>query len=96
MEDAAAGGHPLDVARAETCRGSQAVAVIDRPGQHVRDRLDAAVRMPGGTRQIVLGPLVPEVVEEQKRIVVGRVALGIPRCSRTPAPSSVGDALRLS
>ena len=51
-----------------------AVAVVHRPGEHVRDCLDAAMGMPGKAGQIVLRPLVREVVEQQKRIIVCRGA----------------------
>jgi hypothetical protein len=44
------------------------------PGKHVGDRLDAAMRMPGKTRQIVGGHIIPEVVEQEERVVVRRLA----------------------
>ena len=53
---------------------AEAVAVLDRAGQHVGDRLDAAVRMPGKPRQVVVGVVVAEIVEQQERIEVRRVA----------------------
>jgi hypothetical protein len=64
MNDAAAGRHPLDVARRDRPTVSETVAVFDRSGQHVRDGLDAAVRVPGETRQIVLGHVVAEIIEQ--------------------------------
>ena len=74
MEDAAAGGHPLHVAGAEIAAIAQAVAVLDGPGQHVGDRFDAAMRMPREPGEIVLRVLVAEIVEQQKRIELRRVA----------------------
>src|SRR5262249_5801592 len=62
VQDAAAGGHPLDVAGAETAAVAEAVAVRDGPGEHVGDRLDAAVRVPRKAGEIVGGRVVPEVV----------------------------------
>ena len=74
VQDAAAGRHPLHVAGAEAAAIAQAVAVIHRACEHVRDGLDAAVRMPWETREIVRRVFVPEVVEEQKGIEFGGVA----------------------
>src|SRR5262249_9456537 len=51
-----------------------AVAVLDGSGEDVRDRLDAAVRMPREAGEVVFGDVVAEVVEEQERVEVGRVA----------------------
>ena len=65
VDDAAARRHPLDVAGAETAAIAETVAMVDRAGQDVRDRLDAAVRMPGEPGQIVFGTIVAEVVEQQ-------------------------------
>ena len=43
-------------------------------GEHVGDGFDAAVRMPGEAREIVGGPIVAEIVEQQKWICLRRVA----------------------
>src|SRR5262249_21319733 len=74
MDDAAARGHPLDVAGAERALVAEAVAVLDCARQHVGDRLDASMRMPRKSREVVLRVVVAKVIEEQKRIVLGRVA----------------------
>ncbi len=74
MHDAAAGGHPLHVAGAERAAIAQAVAVFDGAVQDVGDRLDAAVRMPGEAGEIIGRTVVAEIVEQQKRIGLGRVA----------------------
>jgi len=74
VKDAAARRHPLDVARAERARVPQAVTMHHGAGEHVSDRLDAAVRVPGEALDVVGRPLVPEVVEEQERIGLGGVA----------------------
>ena len=68
------GRHPLHVARRDGAAVAHAVAVLHRSGQHVGDRLDAAVRMPGKAGQVVLGNVVAEIVEQQKRIEVGGIA----------------------
>ena len=74
MEDAAARGHPLHVAGAEAAAVAEAVAVLDGAGEHVGDRLDAAVRMPRKPGEVVLGIVVAEVVEQQERIEVRGLA----------------------
>ena len=50
MQDAAAGRHPLHVARAQLALVAEAVAVLDGAGEHIGDRLDAAMRMPRESR----------------------------------------------
>ena len=54
VEDAAAGGHPLHVAGAEVAAVAEAVAVRDRAGEDVGDRLDAAMRMPREPGEVVV------------------------------------------
>ena len=90
MDDAAAGRHPLHVARADRAAVAQAVAVLDGARQHVGDGLDAAVRMPGEAGQVIVGTIVAEVVEQQERIEL--LVLPNPNARRrwTPAPSMVG------
>ena len=74
VHDAAAGRHPLDVAGRDRAAVSETVAMFHRSREHVRDRLDAAMRMPGEARQIVLRHVVSKVVEQEERVVVGRLA----------------------
>ena len=74
MHDAAAGRHPLHVAGTEIAAVAQAVAVLDGSGQHVGDGLDAAVRVPGEAGEILVRPVVAEIVEQQERIEFGGVA----------------------
>ena len=74
VQDAAAGGHPLHVAGAERAAVAEAVAVLDRAGQHVGDGLDAAVRMPGKAGEVVVGTVVAEIVEQQERVELAGVA----------------------
>ena len=68
VEDAAAGGHPLHVARAKTAAIPEAVTMVDRACQHIGDRFDAAVRMPRKPGEVVVRVVVPEIVEQQERI----------------------------
>ena len=74
MHDAAARGHPLHVAGAEAAAIAETVAVLDRAGQHISDGLDAAMRMPGKAGEIVLRSVVAEIVEQEKRVGLLRVA----------------------
>jgi hypothetical protein len=53
---------------------AHAIAMIDGSGQHVRNGLDAAMRMPGETFEVVLGVLVAEVIEEEEGIEVSGFA----------------------
>ena len=92
VEDAAAGGHPLHVAGAQRAAVAEAVAVLDRAGQHVGDGLDAAVRMPREAGPVVLGPVVAEIVEQQERVELAGVAEaeGARRPPPPPAPPGGG------
>jgi hypothetical protein len=74
MDDAAAGGHPLHVARAERALVAEAVAVLDVAGEDVGDRLDAAVWVPREAFEVVLRHVVAEVVEKKEGIEVAGIA----------------------
>src|SRR4051812_44381 len=63
VQDAAARGHPLHVASTEAAAVAEAVAVLDRSGEDIRDRLDAAVGMPRKAGLVVVGTFVAEIVE---------------------------------
>src|SRR5690606_20886131 len=52
---------------------AEAVAMLNGAGQHIGDRLDPPVRVPGKAAQVVLGPVVAEIVEEQEGIKLLRV-----------------------
>jgi hypothetical protein len=47
--------------------------VLDAPGEDVCDRLDTAMGMPRKPSEIVLRNIIPEVVEQKKRIEIGCV-----------------------
>ncbi len=68
VQNPAPGGHPLHVAGSELAPVPQAVAVIDASRQHIGDRLDAAVGMPGKSGAIVFRAIVAEVVEQEEWI----------------------------
>src|SRR5262249_16538359 len=73
MQDAATSGHPLHVACGHLSLVSEAIAVLDRSGQHVGDRLNPAMRMPWKSRQVIVRILIAKIVEKQKRIEVFRL-----------------------
>ena len=68
------GGHPLHVAGGDGALVAHAVAVFDGAGEHVRDGLDAAVRVPREARQVIFRDVVAEVVEQEERVEIGRIA----------------------
>ena len=74
MQDAAARGHPLHVARAQRAAIAEAVAMLDGAGEHIGDGLDAAMRMPRKAGAVILRPVVAEIVEQQERVEVAGVA----------------------
>ena len=74
VHDAAARRHPLHVAGAEVAAVAEAVAMLDVAGEHVGDGLDPAVGMPRKAGEIVVRAVVAEVVEQEERIELRRVA----------------------
>src|SRR5438874_1205109 len=82
VNDAAAGGHPLNVPRADGSVVADAVRMLDRSSQDVRDRLDSSVWMPRETSQVIAGNVIPEIVQEKKGIEIRGVA-------KTKSPSQV-------
>src|SRR5678816_4809525 len=74
MDDSAPRSHPLHIASANDATVSQAVAMFDCSRQHISDRLDPSMRMPGETSQIVSRTFIAEVIEKKKRIKVGCIS----------------------
>src|SRR6266403_5515234 len=74
MQNAASGSHPLHVSRCHLPLVAQAVAVLDRARQHIRNGLDAPVRMPRESREVILRIVVAESVQQKKRIELLRLA----------------------
>ena len=68
MNDPAAGRHPLDIARANGPAVAETVAMFHRPGQHVGDGFNAAVRMPREPGQVVFGVIVSKIIQQQEGI----------------------------
>ena len=48
--------------------------MFDGPGEDVRDGFNPAMRMPGKAREIILGNVIAEIVEQEKGIKVGCVS----------------------
>src|SRR5581483_12455976 len=74
MQNTAARRHPLHVASLQLAAIAEAVAMVDAAGEHIGDGLDAAMRMPGKTGAVIIGPIIAEIVEQQERIVVAGFA----------------------
>ena len=53
---------------------SHAVAVFHGSGENICDGFDPAVRVPGKAREIILGNVIAEVIEQEEWIEVGGVA----------------------
>ena len=68
MNDAAARRHPLHAAGAEQARVALVVAVAHAAGEHVGDGLEAAMRVIRKARDVVVGIVGAELVEQQERI----------------------------
>src|SRR5690349_13146820 len=79
VQNAASSSHPLHVAGTHLSAVAEAVTVLHRSGQHVRDRLDPAMRMPWESLNVVRRILVPEIVEQEERIKL----LRLPEAERT-------------
>src|SRR5438128_8695791 len=74
MNDAAARRHPLHIARLDGAVIAHAVAVFNSTSKNIGDRLNAAVWMPGKSRQVVLRDIVAEIIQQQEGIEVGCIA----------------------
>ena len=64
----------MHVAGAKRAAIAQAVAVVHRPPQDIGDGLDAAVGMPGKPGPVIVGAIVAEIVQQEKRIELAGVA----------------------
>src|SRR5208282_2235223 len=74
MKNAAACRHPLHVARGHFALIAQAVAVLDGTRKHVGDRLNPPVWMPGKSLHVVFWTLIAEIIQQQERIELFRLA----------------------
>src|SRR5579863_4572885 len=74
MDNPTSCSHPLDIARSDRAMVSHAVAVLNRSGEDIGNSLDSSVWVPWKARQVVFRNVVAEIVEQQKRIEIGRVS----------------------
>jgi hypothetical protein len=74
VNDASARRHPLDIARPNSAAVSQTIRMFNGAGQDVRDGLDTPVRVPGKAGEVVIRYVVSEVIKQQERVELGRVA----------------------
>lgn len=92
MDDAAAGCHPLDVAGADDAPVAHAVAVLGRAAEHVGDRLDAPVGMPGEAGKIALRVVLAEIVEQEEGVERRHLAEAEAAMEMDPGPLEGGLA----
>src|ERR1017187_1787738 len=74
MNDAATSRHPLHVAGGNRAMVPHTVAVLHASSQNIGDRLDAAVRVPGKSGDIVFRNVIAEIIEQQERVEFLRVS----------------------
>jgi len=74
MQNAAAGRHPLHVARAQLALVAEAVTVFHGSRQNIGDRFNPAMRMPGEAAEIVSRVFIAEIVEQKEWVKVLRLA----------------------
>jgi len=70
MENTAARCHPLHIAGGHFAFVAQAVSVLDRAGKYISDGLDAAMRMPGKSRNIIFRMLIAKIIQQQEGIEI--------------------------
>src|SRR5689334_726732 len=74
MNDSAAGGHPLHIAGTDDSIVAHAVAMLHGSRQHIGDGLDAAMRVPRKSCQIVLWDIVAEIIKQEEGVKVLGIA----------------------
>ena len=94
VKDAAAGGHPLHVAGGHLALVSKAVAVLDRAGEHVGDRLNPPVRMPRKSGEVIFRVVIAKIVQQQKRVEILRFTEA--ESALQPHASALDRGLRLN
>ncbi len=68
VHDAGPGRHPLDISGTKIANVAKTVAMLDIAGEHIGDRFDAAMRMPGETLYVILRAVIAEIIHHQERI----------------------------
>ena len=93
VDDAAAGGHPLHIPGADGPLVAHAVAMFHQPFQHVGDGLDAAVRMPGESGQVLVRVGGMEIVQHQEGIELRHLGIAEGALQVDAGPFDGGAAL---
>ena len=70
VDDAASGGHPLDIAGADCAAVTNTIAMFNCTCEDLGDRFDPAVRVPGESGKVIRRNIIPEIIEEKERIEV--------------------------
>src|ERR1700730_11779455 len=74
VDDATPRRHPLHVAGGDGTAVSHAVTMLHSSGKDIGDGLNPAVRVPWKARQIILGNIIAEIVEQEERVKLLRVS----------------------
>jgi len=90
VEDAAAGGHPLQVASPKRALVAEAVLVFYRSGKYIGDGLDAAMRVPRKAGTVVIRAIMRKSSSNRKGSKAAVSPKPKARRNFTPAPSIVG------
>src|SRR5260370_39720327 len=70
MADSAPGGHPVHVAGSHSALVAETIAVLHRTGEHVGDRFNPAVWVPGESCNVIFRILIAEIIQQQERIEI--------------------------
>src|SRR5262245_29243097 len=74
VDNASTRCHPLNIAGSDFAAVSDAVAMLDSSSEDICDSFDAAMRMPWETCKIILGNVIPKIIQQQERIEIRRIA----------------------
>src|SRR5689334_17013722 len=88
MDDAAAGGHPLDITGSNGTVVPHVVTMLDGACQNISYRHYCTMRMPRKAREVIFWHVIAEIVEKQKRIEI--------RCVDEPERSEQMNARTLA
>src|SRR5919201_47548 len=93
MHDAAPRRHPLDLAGPNDAAVAEAVLMLDVSVEHICDRFDATVRVPGESSDIILRVVRAEIVQEQERVKLRHLAVAESAPQMDASPFDRGLAL---
>jgi hypothetical protein len=75
VHDPAPRSHPLDFARAYHASVAKAVLMLHLSVEDIRDRLDASMRVPWETPDVIPGIIGPEIIQKQEGVKLGDLAV---------------------